>query len=105
MQNVQSNLFTRPDTFFGVCEGLGEDLGFHPNLLRVALAGLLFWNPPAAIGVYAALGLLVALTRWLVPVPRPAALPAEPIAVPSQDAPASEPLRANDQADPVALAA
>jgi hypothetical protein len=28
-----------PGHFFGVCEGLGEDLRIHPNLLRVALAG------------------------------------------------------------------
>ena len=93
-----AKLFARPDTFFGVCEGLGEDLGFHPNLLRVALAGLLFWNPPAAIGLYAALGLLVALTRWLVPEPRPATPQVEANTV-------EAPLQANDEADPVALAA
>ncbi|HEX8442365.1 MAG TPA: PspC domain-containing protein [Allosphingosinicella sp.] len=75
MDTGQPNLFTRPDTFFGVCEGLSEDLPFHPNILRLTLAGLFFWNPYVAIAAYAAAGLLVALLRWLIPNPRPAALP------------------------------
>ena len=69
MHSATPNLFTRDDTFFGVCEGLGEDFGIHPNFLRVSLAGLLFWNPPLAIGIYAAAGAVVVLTRWLVPNP------------------------------------
>ena len=77
MQDVQTNLIARDDTFFGVCQGLGEDLGIHPNLIRLALAVLLFWNPVAVLAGYAAAGLLVALTRWLVPNPRLAA-PAQP---------------------------
>ncbi|HEX8641266.1 MAG TPA: PspC domain-containing protein [Allosphingosinicella sp.] len=77
MQDVHTNLIARDDTFFGVCQGLGEDLGIHPNLLRLALAVLLFWNPVAVLAGYAAAGLLVALTRWLVPNPRIAA-PAQP---------------------------
>lgn len=70
MQTAQRSLFTRDDTFFGVCEALGEDLRIPANLLRVALAGLLFWNPAAAIGGYAAAGLLVLATRLLFPKPR-----------------------------------
>ncbi len=73
MHSATANLFTRDDTFFGVCEGLGEDFRIHPNILRVMFGGLLFWNPPLALGIYAAAGALVALTRWLVPNPRPAA--------------------------------
>jgi phage shock protein PspC (stress-responsive transcriptional regulator) len=75
MQNPPS-LLTRDDTFFGVCEGLGRDLGFHPNLLRVALAGLLFWSPVIALSVYAAAGAIVAVSRWLFPDVR-VAVPAE----------------------------
>lgn len=71
MQEVPANLFTRSDTFFGVCEGIGEDLRIPPNLLRVALAGLAFWNPLVAAGTYACAALLVALTRWLIPNPCP----------------------------------
>ena len=69
MQVAQHNLFTRPDTFFGVCEGIGEDLGVHANLLRIALAGFLFWNPPIAIAVYGALGMIVLVSRLLAPNP------------------------------------
>jgi phage shock protein PspC (stress-responsive transcriptional regulator) len=73
MQSSQPNLFTRPDTFFGVCEGLGEDLRIHPNLLRAALTVLIFFNPAAAVTVYAGAGALVLVTRLLFPVPGPTA--------------------------------
>jgi phage shock protein PspC (stress-responsive transcriptional regulator) len=69
MDTAQPNLFTRPDTFFGVCQGLGEDLRFHPNILRLALAGLFFWSPYIAVAVYAGLALVVGLLRWLIPNP------------------------------------
>lgn len=94
MQTRQPNLFTRSDTLFGVCEGLGEDFGIHSNFLRLAGAGLLFWNPPAAVAVYAGAGLLVALSRWLVPNPRPDVAAAQ-----------LEPLPAQDEAAPLPLAA
>jgi phage shock protein PspC (stress-responsive transcriptional regulator) len=77
MDSTRPSLFNRPDTFFGVCEGLGQDLRIHPNILRVALAGLLFWSPAAAIGAYVAAGALVALSRWLVPDLADEAQPAE----------------------------
>lgn len=31
MSQVQPRLPFRNDTFLGVCEGLGEDFGFHAN--------------------------------------------------------------------------
>ncbi|MFL6843829.1 MAG: PspC domain-containing protein [Allosphingosinicella sp.] len=71
-----SNIFTRDDTLFGVCQALGEDLGFNPNWLRVALAATVLWNPVAVLGIYAALGILVVFTRWIAPTPR-ATAPAE----------------------------
>jgi phage shock protein PspC (stress-responsive transcriptional regulator) len=67
MQSNGSSLLTRQDTFFGVCEGLGEDLGIHSNLIRLTFAGLLFWNPVAALISYVAAGLFVATLRWIVP--------------------------------------
>ena len=67
------NILTRDDTLFGVCEALGEDFGFNPLYLRVTLAVGLLWNPVAVIAFYAAAGALVALSRWLIRVPRPAA--------------------------------
>lgn len=61
------SVFTREDTFFGVCFALGADFGVEPTWLRVLFAFLFFWSPPVAAGLYAALGLVVALSRWLVP--------------------------------------
>lgn len=71
MHSHRPSLLARDDTMFGVCEGLGEDLGLNSNLLRMALALMLFWSPVTAIGVYAGCGALVAATRWLVPDPKP----------------------------------
>lgn len=93
MNDVQPNLLTRDDTFFGVCQGLGEDLGFHPNILRIAFGVALLWNPAVVIGAYAAAGAVVLATRLLVPNPPvPQAAPAE-----------AEPETA--QAEPLPLAA
>ena len=72
---TQTNLFARDDTFFGICQGLGDDLGFNPNWLRVALTLFLFFNPVAAIAAYFGAGIVVAVLRFLIPDPRPAAAP------------------------------
>lgn len=63
--------FNRPDTFFGVCEAIGQDFGFHPNLLRVAFALMVLASPVAVIAAYAALGIMVMVSRLLVPVAKP----------------------------------
>ena len=63
-----SSLFNRPDTLFGVCQGIGQEFGFNPNYLRVALAVSLLWNPVAVVGAYVALALAVALAHLLFPV-------------------------------------
>jgi phage shock protein PspC (stress-responsive transcriptional regulator) len=73
MQTTQPPLWARDHTLFGVCEALGEDLGFNPLFLRIPLAALLLWNPIAVVGTYVALGALVLLTRWLAPNPSAAA--------------------------------
>ena len=83
MQNRQPNLFTREDTLFGVCEGLGEDLGINPLWIRLAFTVLLFFQPAGALAGYAAAGVLVLTVRLLSPNPRlpaPAAAPAAPVA-------------------------
>lgn len=59
------NLFLRNDTIFGVCEGLGQDLGINPNFLRVPLAAGIIFAPVQVIAVYAVLGLVVLATRYL----------------------------------------
>ncbi len=73
MQTPQPSVFTSDRTLFGVCEALGEDLGFNPIFLRLPLGICLMLNPVAVIAVYAGLGLLVAFTRFVAPNPKPAA--------------------------------
>lgn len=73
MQTSQPSLIARDHTLFGVCEALGEDFGFNPTFLRIPFAALLLVSPTAVIGTYFALGVLVLLTRWIAPNPRPAA--------------------------------
>ena len=88
MNDASTSLLARDDTFFGVCAGIGEDFGFSPNWLRIALAVALFWSPVATIGAYVGAGAVVALSRWLVPNPRIAA--EAPAAETSAPAPTEE---------------
>ena len=86
MADASTPLFARDDTLFGICQAIGEDGGFNPDWLRVALAAALLWNPAAVIAGYLAMGLVVLATRLLLPVPRtmaaaPAVL-AEPESLP-----------------------
>ena len=62
-----SNIFARSDTFFGVCEAIGQDFGFNPNWLRVAFAVPLIYSPVVAIAAYVAIGVIVAASRFLFP--------------------------------------
>lgn len=108
MQTTQPNLFTRHDTIFGVCEGLGEDFGFNPLWLRLALPLLLFFSPVATLAGYAAAGAIVFATRLLVPNPRPADVPlAKADAAPERVAATRDELEAGaeNDADAIALAA
>ena len=70
MQAFQPSILARDDTFFGVCHALGEDFGLNPLFLRLGFALLLFFSPVAAVGGYAAAGVIVAVSRLLVPNPR-----------------------------------
>jgi phage shock protein PspC (stress-responsive transcriptional regulator) len=71
MQSSQPSLFARPDTFFGVCEAIGQDFGFNPNYLRILLGGSLLLSPVIVLSTYLALGALVLLSHRLFPA-RPA---------------------------------
>jgi len=73
-------LIARPDTFFGICEAVGRDLGFPPNLLRVALGVSILWQPLWVLAAYAGLGVAVFASRLLFPVPT---APASPLPVAS----------------------
>ena len=72
MNTASTSLFSRPDTMLGVCEGLGEDFGFNPFWLRVALGVGVLWNPVAVIAAYLALGVGVLASRLLFPKRRAA---------------------------------
>ena len=98
MHTANTNLLLRDDTFFGVCQGIGEDLGFSPNILRVAFAPLLFVSWQGAIALYVGLGLLVLTTRLLVPNPKPAKAPAP-------DVKSAERGNADADAEPLPIAA
>jgi phage shock protein PspC (stress-responsive transcriptional regulator) len=62
----------RNDTMLGVCQSLGEDFGIHPNILRVAFGVGLIVQPVASIAGYLALAVVIALSHWAFPKPRPA---------------------------------
>ncbi len=63
------SIIARDDTVLGICFAIAEDFGFNPFYLRVMLAVVVLWSLPAAIGAYAALGAVVAVSRWLAPDP------------------------------------
>ena len=73
MQDNRGNLFTRNDTMLGVCEALGEDFGFNPQYLRAVLAVLLVPFPVQVIASYVTAGIVIAIARFVFPVPRRAA--------------------------------
>lgn len=71
MSDKRPNLFTRDDTFFGVCQGIGEDLGISPDLVRLAFVPFLFFAPFVAIATYFAFGLVVFAVHMLIREPKP----------------------------------
>ena len=70
MQTSQPPVWARDHTIFGICEALGEDLGFNPLFLRVPLAVSLLLNPWAVAAAYAGLGVLVVFSRLISPNPK-----------------------------------
>ena len=67
MTDAQPSLFSRNDTFLGICEAIGEDFGFNPLFLRLALGLLLLWNPAIVIGTYLGMGVVILLSRLIFP--------------------------------------
>lgn len=97
MENETTNLFRRRDTFFGVCEAVGQDFGFNPLYLRLAFIAPLFFFPAQTFMAYFALGAIVLASRLLFPA-KPA--PAQPaLGAIEPDAPKAA------KADDLALAA
>ena len=96
MQENQPALPLRDHTVLGVCEALGEDFGFNPLWLRILFASGVIWKPVEVIALYLAIGVLVMISRLLVPSRRTAAVAAE------AEAPAEA---ANANAEPLSIAA
>lgn len=67
MQHWSRYLINRPDTLFGVCEGIGQDFGFNALYLRVGLAVMMLWSPVVVFASYATLAVGVGLSRWTFP--------------------------------------
>lgn len=102
MQATQSNTLFREDTMLGVCEALGQDFGFNPIYLRIVLGVSLLWQPVGVIAVYFGLGVVVALSRLVVPNTPHRWLRRKKPAATVQD---SAPETLDDQVPEVALAA
>ncbi len=67
MDSETTNLFQRRDTFFGICEAVGQDFGFNPLWLRLAFVAPLFFFPVQTFIGYFALGLVVLASRLIFP--------------------------------------
>ncbi len=96
MQENQPALPLRDHTVLGVCEALGEDFGFNPLWLRILFASFIIWKPVEVVVAYLAIGVLVMISRLLVPSRRRAAVATE------IDAPVEA---ANANAEPLPVAA
>jgi len=68
MQASHENVFMRDDTFFGVCQAIGDDFGIHPNWLRLGLGVSLLISPTAVVATYVGAGIVVMASRLIVPV-------------------------------------
>ena len=59
----------RPDSLFGICQAVGDALGFNAFFLRIGLIGILFFSPALMVGAYLGLGLVVGASHLLFPKP------------------------------------
>ena len=55
IMTTKPNLFFRPDTIFGACQAIADDLGISPLFIRVPLASMILFSPKLAFGLYAML--------------------------------------------------
>jgi phage shock protein C len=89
MMETQQNTVALPlkaHTILGVCEGIGEDFGFNPVLLRVPFAAAVLWSPTITLATYFLLGAVVLGSRLLFPRAKAAAsVPAEQAITPANE--------------------
>lgn len=58
------------DNLLGICNAIGEDFGFNPLWLRLALGGLFVLQPVGVVVGYLALGMVVLMSRLVLPTPK-----------------------------------
>lgn len=98
--------FQRPDTLFGICEAIGQDFGFNPLWLRLAIVPAIFFAPVATLFAYLIAGLFVLASRLLFPTKDTSAIAV--VAVCDAPVPVAQAVPAiarNDVDTPMALAA
>ena len=66
MQHPETRTAVRKkDYLIGICHALGEDFGFNPDYLRIALAVMLLVNAEVTLIAYGITGVLVLASRLL----------------------------------------
>ncbi|UVO49070.1 PspC domain-containing protein [Sphingomonas sp. SUN019] len=93
MQNPATPAAGHKDNLFGVCAALGEDFGFNPIWLRLALGVGLLFAFEAVIAGYFVMGAIVLVSRLIVPTEKKIVAPAAPVVATGQDEAELEPLR------------
>lgn len=53
----------KKESLLGICQAIGDDFGFNPDFLRVALAFLLLADPKITLIGYALAGVVVLTSR------------------------------------------
>jgi phage shock protein C len=97
MTTKTTNLFLRDDTIFGVCQAIGDDFGFNPLWLRLALAAPVMFQSYWGIVAYGVLAIAVFASRLIAPTPRKSNV----VTLPKVETVASAPV----EREPLALAA
>lgn len=82
--SVSHSAAAAKDNLLGICAALGEDFGFNPLYLRIALAAGMLWSAPVMLGLYLGAGVVVGLSHLLV---RPRSKASLPVLVPVEVAP------------------
>jgi phage shock protein C len=82
--------FRRVDTILGVCQAIGDDFGFNPLWLRIALAAPVMVHSWYGVAVYGVLAVAVFASRFLAPVPEPRERADAAVAAPKALNPANE---------------
>lgn len=67
MTTATKPLAAPKDNLLGICNALGEDFGFNPLWLRLALGAAFVIQPVGVVISYLALGLVVLVSRLAFP--------------------------------------